>query len=59
MVCYNKCQRNFFYDHGCRDVIYGLHPKTLKEFWVFERDEKFNKVNEMWNELCKKNRSST
>lgn len=38
-VCYDKTQRNFFRDNGFNDCIKGLHQKTLKPFWVFERNQ--------------------
>lgn len=47
-VCYNKTQRNFFRDSGVKEIIYGLHPKTLKPFWVFERNEIFEEHMQMW-----------
>ena len=47
-TCYNKEQRNYFRDCGCKDVVYGVHPKTGKYFWVFIRDEIFNKAYEKW-----------
>lgn len=37
-VCYDKIQRNFFRDNGFHDSVNGLHRKTLKPFWVFERN---------------------
>ena len=47
-VCYNKEQRNYFRNNSCNDVVYGIHPKSGKYFWVFVRDEIFNKVYEKW-----------
>ena len=47
-VCYDKVQRNYFRDLGFKDLIYGLHPKTKKTFWVFMRTEEFNKAFEEW-----------
>ena len=47
-ICYNKDQRNFFRDCGCHDVVYGIHPKSGKYFWVFIREEIFNKAYEKW-----------
>ena len=47
-VCYDKAQRNYFRDLGFKDILYGLHPKTLKKFWVFMRTNEFNKAFEEW-----------
>lgn len=52
-VCYDKTQRNFFRDNGIRDVVYGIHPKTKKDFWVFLQTEAFSRVMSKW--LEKKN----
>ena len=43
-TCYATIQTKFFEKNGIHDLIYGLHPKTLKPFWVYERNEKFNAV---------------
>lgn len=48
-TCYDTTQRKFFRDKGLRDLIYGLHPKTFKPFWVYERTEYFNKCFEEWS----------
>lgn len=47
-VCYDKAQRNFFRDKGIRDVVYGIHPKTYKRFWVFAQTEVFNDAMKEW-----------
>ena len=47
-ICYDKVQRNYFYSKGLSDVVYGLHPKTMKPFWVFERNEEFNIAISEW-----------
>ena len=47
-VCYDIAQRNFFRDKGLKDVVYGIHPKTYKKFWVFLQTEEFNKVMKEW-----------
>ena len=33
---------------GFRDLLTGLHKNTLRQFWVYERDEYFNKCFEDW-----------
>lgn len=47
-ICYDQIQKQFFNNHGLYDVVYGLHPKTLRKFWIFERTEQFNKYFEEW-----------
>lgn len=47
-VCYDITQRNFFRDKGLKDVVYGIHPKTYKKFWVFLQTEEFNRVIKEW-----------
>ena len=47
-VCYDIVQRNFFRDRQLKDVVYGIHPKSRKRFWVFLQTEKFNKVMKEW-----------
>lgn len=47
-VCYDKAQRNFFRDKGIKDVVYGIHPKTNKRFWVFSQTEEFNIAMKEW-----------
>ena len=47
-VCYDIVQRNFFRDKGIKDVVYGIHPKTYKRFWVFSQTEEFNIAMKEW-----------
>lgn len=47
-VCYDITQRNFFRDKGIKDAVYGLHPKSLKKFWVFCQTEEFNEAMQEW-----------
>lgn len=47
-VCYDIAQRNYFRDKGLKDVVYGIHPKTYKKFWVFLQTEEFNRVMKEW-----------
>lgn len=47
-TCYDIKQKKFFEKHGEHDLIYGLHPKTLKSFWVYERNEHLNRLLEEW-----------
>lgn len=47
-VCYDKVQRNYFRDKGIKDVVYGIHPKTYKPFWVFLQTEYFGMAMREW-----------
>lgn len=48
-TCYDIKQKKFFEENGEHNLIYGLHPKTLKSFWVYERNENFNKLLKEWS----------
>ena len=47
-VCYDIIQRNFFRDRGIKDVVYGIHPKTYKRFWVFVQTKEFDVAMKEW-----------
>ena len=47
-TCYDIKQKKFFERNGEHNLIYGLHPKTLKQFWVYERNEHFNQLLKEW-----------
>lgn len=47
-TCYDAKQKIFFEKNGQHNLIYGLHPKTNKKFWVYERNEKFNQLLKEW-----------
>ena len=47
-ICYDTKQKKYFEQNGCKDVISGRHKKTLKPFWIYERNEKFDKCFEDW-----------
>lgn len=47
-ICYDTNQRKYFSKNGFQDIVYALHPKTMKPFWIYERDEKFDKCFEEW-----------
>lgn len=53
-MCYDTTQKKFFEQNGLHDLIYGLHPKTLKPFWVYERNAQFNAVLQKWKEMSPK-----
>ena len=47
-ICYDVKQKKYFERNGFKDVVSGLHKKTLKPFWLYERNEKFDKCFEDW-----------
>lgn len=47
-TCYDVKQKKFFEKNGEHNLIYGLHPKTHKTFWVYERNEHFNELLREW-----------
>lgn len=47
-VCYDITQRNFFRDKEIKDVVYGIHPKTHKRFWVFVQTKEFDIAMKEW-----------
>lgn len=47
-ICYDKKQKKYFEQNGFKDILYGLHPKTLKPFWCFERNENFDVCFNKW-----------
>ena len=50
-TCYDTNQKKFFEKNGEHNLIYGLHPKTNKLFWVYERNEHFNKLLKEWEDM--------
>lgn len=48
-TCYDVKQKNFFEKNGEHNLIYGLHPKTKKKFWVYERNIRLNELLCKWN----------
>ena len=47
-ICYDTKQKKYFEQNGFKDVVSGLHKKTLKPFWIYERNEKSDKCFEDW-----------
>ena len=45
---YYNINRKYFENHSFKDVLTGLHKITYKHFWVYERNEDFNKCFENW-----------
>ena len=47
-ICYDTNQKKYFEKCGFKDILTGLHKTTYKQFWLYERNEKFNKCFENW-----------
>ena len=47
-ICYDTNQKKYFEKCGFKDILTGLHKTTYKQFWLYERNEKFNKCFEDW-----------
>ena len=48
-VTYEKELKDFLtYEKGIRYLIKGLNDNTLKRFFVYERNEQFNKALNEW-----------
>lgn len=46
--CYSHPQKDFLITNGLRYVIKGIHPDTLKRYWVFHRDKELDKLLTIW-----------
>lgn len=46
--CYSSNMKKFFCDNGLRYVLYSIHKKTKKPFWVFESGDKVTELLEKW-----------
>lgn len=47
--CYSYPQKEFLQDAGERMVASSVHPGTLKKFWMFERNDRLDKLLERWS----------
>jgi hypothetical protein len=48
--CYSWNLVKFFDSKGLKYKLIGLHPNSLKKFWVYIRTEKLNKLLDEWKE---------
>lgn len=46
--CYSKPQKDFFKENGLNEILFAIHPKTRKRYWVFNGDEKLNILLKEW-----------
>lgn len=46
--CYSVPLKNFLMDKGFRYASVGINPKTSNTYWLFVRDEEFDKTLTEW-----------
>lgn len=46
--CYSLPLRNYLIENGLRYKIVAKNPNSLKDFWVFVRDEKLDMLLNKW-----------
>lgn len=46
--CYSHPQKDFLIKNGVFCIVKGIHPKTNKTYWVFQRSEKLNNLLTQW-----------
>jgi len=47
-VTYNVLLKQYLRQKGINDVLYGLNPKSLKPFWVYERTIELEAILKDW-----------
>lgn len=47
--CYSVALRRFLFDNGLRYEFVALNPNSKKTFWVYERNEKLNRLLKEWS----------
>lgn len=47
-VTYDNNLKSFLKEMDVDDILYGMHPKTNKLFWVYERNDKLNSALDIW-----------
>lgn len=47
-ITYDVNLKTYLKNNNISDILYGMHPKTNKLFWVYERNENFNKILNEW-----------
>ena len=40
--------KKYLYKNGIDNILYGLHPISRRMFWVYTRDENFEKILSKW-----------
>ena len=49
--CYSYRLKKYLRDNNEYVVIKGIHPETLKRYWVFERNEHLDELLTKWNDV--------
>lgn len=47
-ITYDGNLKRYLTKNGIDSILYGLHPKTKRMFWVYQRDEKLNEQLVNW-----------
>lgn len=47
-ITYDKNLKDYLFNNGINDILYGINPKTNKRFWVYERNEYLNSLLDKW-----------
>lgn len=47
--CYSYPQKKYLIDEHQFCVIKGMHPKTHKQYWVFERNDTLDRLLNQWS----------
>ena len=47
-VTYDVSLKKKLRDYGINDILYGLNPKSLKPFWVYERTNELETILNSW-----------
>lgn len=47
-VTYDSNLKKELTKHNIDSILYGLHPKTNKMFWVYERTSELNNILNIW-----------
>lgn len=46
--CYSWPQKQYLRKNNEEPIVNGLHPKTQKKYWVFERNENLDRLLNEW-----------
>ena len=47
-TCYSLNLRNYLFEHGLKYKLAARNPNSNKLFWVYVKDEKLDKLLNMW-----------
>ena len=46
--CYSYPQKKFLMDNGEYVIVKGINPNSKKRYWVFEKNDKLDKLLTEW-----------